>query len=77
MDAYFVYVNECTFAGRKPTSFAKFIRSLTFTPSILEKYAFYTDECAKAGLKPETFYEFTKDLIVIEAEEDEIEEPKA
>lgn len=75
MDSYFAYVNECTFAGRKPKSFPMFYRSLTFTNSNIEKYAFYADACSKANVRPITFYEFTKDLIVVEEEKDEIEEP--
>ena len=77
MDAYFAYVNECAIAGRNPKSFAKFVRALTFTTSNNEKYTFYANECAKAGLIPESFYDFIKDLIVIELEKDEIEEPTA
>ena len=76
MDNYIAYVNECTFAGHKPKSFAMYHRSLTFTTSNIEKYAFYADVCSKVGMIPISFYEFTKDLIVIEEEKDEIEEPK-
>jgi len=75
MDAYIAYINECTFAGRKPITFPMFVRSLTFTNSNMEKYAFYADECAKAGVKSVTFYNFVKDQIIVEEEKDEIEEP--